>query len=298
MRIVDATLCGVLARALLAAGIGLAGLSAGHASEDGAEIHRQHWHFSGLFGRFDQAQLQRGYQVYKDVCASCHSMRLLSFRNLAEKGGPAFPEEGVRALAATFQIEDGPNDSGKMFKRAGVPSDRFPSPFANDQQARAANNGALPPDLSLMAKARGVENEAPFYLVPFHWVRDILTSYQEGGPDYIYAVLTGYGEAPKDMKMPDGAPLKMAEGMNFNHAFPGYQIAMPPPLSDKLVKYSDGSPATLKQYAEDVAAFLMWAAEPKLEQRKSMGISVLIYLLVTCVLMFIAKRRIWARVPH
>ena len=303
MRIAYATLSSVVRGVALAAGLGLAGISLANAAEGAAgaanhEIHRQHWHFSGVLGHFDQAQLQRGYQVYKDVCATCHSMKLLSFRNLSEKGGPEFPEDGVKALAATFEIVDGPNDSGKMFKRPGVPSDRFPNPFSNDQQARAANNGALPPDLSIMAKARGVENEAPFYMVPVVWAKDILTAYQEGGPDYIYAMLTGYAQAPKDMKLADGAMLKMADGMNFNWAFPGYQIAMPPPLSDKQVKYSDGSPLTVDQYAKDVSAFLMWAAEPKLDQRKSMGINVLLYLLIASVLMYLAKKRIWSRVPH
>jgi ubiquinol-cytochrome c reductase cytochrome c1 subunit len=298
MGITKAALGAMLAVAALT---GTAAMAAGPAAEPAVghfEVERQKWSFGGLRGQFDQAQLQRGYQIYKDVCASCHSMKLLAFRNLSDKGGPSFPVEGVKELAASFQIEDGPNDAGKMFKRKGVPSDRFPSPFTNEQQARAANNGAYPPDLSVMAKARGLESEAPFYLAPMHWIFDILTGYQEGGADYIYGLLTGYMDMPKGMKNPDGTPMKMADLMNFNTAFPGHQIAMPQPIQDGMVKYSDGTPAKLDQYARDVTAFLMWAAEPKLEERKFIGICSLIFLLLTAALMYISKKRIWAKIPH
>jgi cytochrome c1 len=236
--------------------------SASFATHDEPEIERQNWSFNGAFGDFDNAQLQRGYQVYKQVCSNCHSMRLLSYRNLGEKGGPEFSPASVKALAEQVQITDGPNDKGEMFQRPGRPSDRLRSPFANEQIARMANRGALPPDLSVMAKAR------------------------PGGPDHIYAILTGYKPAPADFKL--------APGMFYNTAFPGHQIAMPPPLQDGLVKYTDGTPPTLDNYARDVSAYLMWAAEPKLEERHTLGAQVMIFLLVLVVILFLAKRATWA----
>ena len=259
----------------------------GFAAGDAPHIAQQNWSFGGVFGRFDRAQIQRGYQVYKEVCASCHGLKRISFRNLAEKGGPEFPEESVKALAATFEIQDGPNDQGKMFKRPGKLSDAIPSPFANEQEARAAQNGAYPPDLSLITKARNTENQGAFYIHPFQMLRDVVTGYQEGGANYVYALLTGYKPAPSDMKL--------AEGMHYNAAFPGHQIAMVAPLSDGLIKYQDGSPATLDQYAKDVTAFLAWAGDPKLEERKRIGLMALIYLLITAVLLYFAKKRIWSR---
>jgi cytochrome c1 len=227
------------------------------------EIARQSWSFTPPFGTYDNAQLQRGFQVYKDVCAQCHSMRLLSYRNLGEPGGPEFSPKAVEALASQVQITDGPNDKGEMFQRPGRPADRFRSPFANEQQARAANNGALPPDLSVMAKAR------------------------PGGPDYLYALLTGYREAPEGFEL--------APGMHYNAAFPGHQIAMPPVLSDGAVAYTDGTERMLHNYARDVSAYLMWAAEPKLEERHKIGARVMIFLMVFAVIMVLAKRRVWAR---
>jgi cytochrome c1 len=227
------------------------------------EIARQNWSFTPPFGSYDNAQLQRGFQVYQDVCAQCHSMGLLSYRNLGEPGGPEFSPKAVEALASQVQITDGPNDKGETFQRPGRPSDRFRSPFANEQQARAANNGALPPDLSVMAKAR------------------------PGGPDYIYALLTGYREAPEGFEL--------AQGMHYNAAFPGHQIAMPPVLSDGAVAYTDGTERMLHNYARDVAAYLMWAAEPKLEERHKIGARVMIFLFVFAVIVFLAKRRVWAR---
>ncbi len=235
------------------------------------EIAAQSWTFSGPFGTYDNAQLQRGFQIYKEVCSNCHSMRLLSYRNLGEPGGPEFPPKAVATIASQVQVTDGPNEKGEMFQRPGRPSDHFRSPFANDQQARNANNGALPPDLSVIAKAR------------------------EGGPDYIYALLTGYADPP--------AGFTVAQGMHYNKAFPGHQIAMPPPLSDGAVKYTDGTKGTLDNYARDVSAFLMWAAEPKLEERHKTGARVLIFLVVFAGIMYLAKRAVWAELhrheaPH
>jgi len=284
-----------IVRMLLVAGAVAAPVAAWAAGGEEIHIARQPWSFSGITGTFDKAQLQRGYQVYKEVCATCHGMRRIAFRNLYEAGGPGFPEEGVKALAATFKVMDGPNDDGKMFERPAKPSDRFPSPYQNEKEARSIHNGAYPPDLSEMAKARGIENTSPWYQQLF-WdmPRDIVMGYQEGGADYVYAVLTSYADAPSSFTM--------ADGMNYNKAFPGYQIAMANPFAggDGLVKYTKGAdgrpgaPETVDQYSRDVTAFLMWAADPTLEQRKSMGWAVMIYLLVTSLLLFIAKKRVWA----
>jgi ubiquinol-cytochrome c reductase cytochrome c1 subunit len=272
----------------LAAGAPVSAAGDGH----GPEIAMQPWSFGGLRGKFDKPQLQRGFLVYKEVCSSCHGMRQMSFRNLVQKGGPEFPEEGVKTLAATYKINDVPNDAGKILKRPARLSDRIPSPFDNDQQARSANNGALPPDLSLIARARGVEAEKPFFMVPWHMVKDVFLSggYQEAGSDYLYALMTGYKDAPKDVKMSDG--------MYYNTVYPGHQIGMPSPLSDGLVKYTDGTPAKIENYARDVTAFLSWAADPKLEERKRMGLMVMLYLLITAALLYAAKRYVWADVPH
>ena len=251
-------------------------------------IERQSWTFGGVRGYFDNEQLKRGYLVYKEVCSSCHGMKQLSFRNLAEPGGPEFPEESVKSLASTFQIVDGPNDQGKMFKRPARLSDRIPSPFSNEPEARSANNGALPPDFSVIAKARSVEVDRPFWRIPDAMIRDIFTGYQEGGADYIYALLTGYTKAP--------AGVKLADGMNYNTVFAGNQIAMAPPISDGQVKYTDGTPATVEHYSRDVVAFMAWAADPKLEDRKRMGLIAMIYLLITALLLYFAKKRIWSSV--
>jgi cytochrome c1 len=230
------------------------------------EIAPQSWSFTPPFGTYDDAQLQRGFEVYKQVCATCHSMRLLSYRNLGEPGGPEFSPKAVETLASQVQVTDGPNEKGEMFQRPARPSDRFRSPFANEQLARVANNGALPPDLSVIAKAR------------------------EGGPDYIYAILTGYRDPPQGFQL--------APGMHYNQAFPGHQIAMPPPLSDGVITYADGTKPTLDNYARDVSAYLMWAAEPKLEERHKTGARVMIFLLVFAVIMYLAKRTVWARLHH
>ena len=240
----------------------------------------QSWSFAGPFGKFDTAQLQRGYQVYREVCSNCHSMHFMSFRNLAQAGGPSFSASQVKALAETFKVQDGPNDAGDMFDRPGRASDPFPSPFANEQAARAANGGALPPDMSVLAKARDIE--APWYaflLGPFN-------QYQEQGTDYIHAILNGYVDPPKDFKLP--------QGKYYNAYFPGHAISMPKPLSDGQVAYTDGSPQTVAQYSRDVTAFLAWVAEPKLDQRKRMGLTVVVFLIVFASLLYVIKRRIWA----
>lgn len=248
-----------LCAALFACGVTAAPASAA----EEVEVPRQSWSFSAPFGTFDRGALQRGYKVYREACAACHGLDLLSFRNLGEPGGPEFTEGQVRALAAEAEIVDGPDATGEMFTRPGLASDRMPNPFPNEQAARAANNGALPPDLSVMAKAR------------------------EGGPDYIYALLIGYVDPPADFTL--------AQGMTYNAYFPGHQIAMPNPLADGMVAYDDETPETVENYARDVSTFLMWTAEPKLEERHRLGFRVLVYLALLGGFLYLTKRRIWAR---
>jgi ubiquinol-cytochrome c reductase cytochrome b/c1 subunit len=273
-----------VAAALIAFGVlaaGLAGASRpASASEATAEPPSLAWSFAGPFGKFDRAQLKRGFKIYKEVCAGCHGLSLVAFRNLSEPGGPEFTAEQVAALAAEYRIKDGPNDAGDMFERPGRPADRFPSPFANDNAARAGFNGALPPDLSVIAKARTYERGFPRFLV------DIVTQFQEQGQNYLVALLMGYEDAPASFALPPGS--------SYNKYFPGHAIAMPPPLSDGQVSYEDGAPATAEQYAKDVTAFLTWAAEPHLEARKRMGLQVMIFLLVLSGLLFFTKKRVWA----
>ena len=243
------------------------------------------WSFAGPFGTFDTAQLQRGYQVYKEVCSACHSMNLVAFRNLSDEGGPQFTEAQVKSLAATFQITDGPNDAGDMFQRPGKPYDHFPAPFANTEAAAAANGGAAPPDLSVIAKARGVKRGVLWGIV------DFFTGYQEGGPDYIHALLTGFQNPPPGVTVP--------QGTYYNPYFrAAISLHMPPPLSDGQVNYSDGSPQTVDQYARDVAAFLMWTAEPHLDQRKRIGFMTMVFLVVFAGLMYVTKKRVWSDVKH
>ncbi|MET3794193.1 cytochrome c1 [Aquamicrobium terrae] len=241
------------------------------------------WSFAGPFGTYDKAQLQRGLKVYKEVCSACHSMDLVAFRTLEDLG---YSEAQVKAFAAEYTIEDGPNDDGDMFERPGLPSDHFTSPFPNHQAAAAANGGAAPPDFSLIAKARGVERGFPTFIF------DIFTQYAENGPDYIYSLLTGYDEEP-----PEG--MEIAEGTHYNPYFiGGKSLAMAPPLSDDQVTYDDGAPQTVDQYSRDVSAFLMWAAEPHLEARKKTGFRVVVFLVLFAGLMYATKRRVWANVPH
>jgi ubiquinol-cytochrome c reductase cytochrome c1 subunit len=268
---------------LLAATGGVTAWAAGEA----VHVDRQKWSFGGILGHFDDAQLQRGFKVYTEVCARCHSVNRLHFRNLAQPGGPSFPEAAIKSLAANYQVDDAPDDTGKVGKRPALLADAIPGPFKNEQEARYTQNGALPPDLSLMAKARGIDTGAPFYRVPDMMVRDVLTAYQEAGADYIYAYLTGYRPPPPDVKL--------GEFMHYNAVFPGHQTAMAYPFvaGDGLVKYSDDTPPTVDNYARDVVAFLSWAADPTLEERKRMGLLVMGYLLITAVLFGFAKRRIW-----
>jgi ubiquinol-cytochrome c reductase cytochrome b/c1 subunit len=243
---------------------------------------RQKWSFSGPFGKYDQAQLQRGFKIYKEVCSACHSMKLLAFRNLAEAGGPGYSAAQAAAIAGEYKVQDGPNDAGDMFERNGRPADTFPKPFPNDNAARSANGGALPPDMSVIAKARTYERGFPWF------VFDIFTQYQEQGPDYIHALLLGYSDPPQGVTVPNGT--------YYNKYFPGGALGMPPPISDGQVTYEDGSPATIDQYGKDVGAFLMWAAEPKMMERKRIGLQVMIFLLILTGLLYFTKKKVWSSV--
>jgi ubiquinol-cytochrome c reductase cytochrome c1 subunit len=270
-----------LLKTLAAASLALLAVPA-FAAEGQRDAKDISYSFEGPFGHYDKGQLQRGYKVYKEVCATCHSMHLLSFRNLADPGGPGFSEAQVKALAATFTVKDGPGDDGEMFDRPGLAADRFPSPFANEQAARNANGGALPPDLSLITKARagwtGTFNQL---------VNGI------GGPDYVYSVLTGYEEAPAEIAK------EAPPGKHYNPYFAnGPWIGMPPPLSDGQVTFDDGAPDKVDDMARDVSAFLAWTAEPRMEERKSVGFATVIYLAVLAVLLFFVKQKIWAKVEH
>jgi ubiquinol-cytochrome c reductase cytochrome b/c1 subunit len=242
---------------------------------------RQSWSFAGWFGKYDPAQLQRGLKVYKEVCSACHSMSMVSFRNLAEPGGPGYTEAQVAALAAEYKIAD-IDDSGQPTEREGRPADYFPSPFPNEAAAKAANGGTVPPDMSTLAKARTYERGFPWF------VFDMIVPYQEQGPDYIHAILTGYKDAPKGFPLPPGG--------HYNEYFPGHAIAMPQPLQDGQVTFDDGAPNTLDAEAKDVAAFLMWAAEPHLVERKRIGMQVMIFLLVLTGLLYFTKKKVWKAV--
>ncbi|MGV1893399.1 cytochrome c1 [Agrobacterium vitis] len=240
------------------------------------------WSFSGPFGKYDKGQLQRGLKIYKEVCSACHSMNLVSFRTLEDLG---YSEAQVKTFAAEYEVQDGPNASGEMYTRKAVPSDHFPSPFPNHEAAAAANNGAAPPDMSLLAKARGIERGFPTFLL------DIFTQYQEGGPDYIHALLTGYQDPP--------AGVSVAEGTHYNPYFSAASaLAMAPPLSEGQVTYDDGAPQTVDQYAKDVSAFLMWAAEPHLEERKRTGFMVMVFLLIFSGLVYLTKKSVYANKEH
>jgi ubiquinol-cytochrome c reductase cytochrome c1 subunit len=263
--------------ALIAAGIlalapGLAGPARADQCTDEVPLPHQQWSFEGPLGTYDETQLQHGFQVYKEVCAVCHALKHVAFRDLTEIG---YTDDQVKGIAAQFapgppggppvQVTDGPNDQGQMFQRPARPSDFFVPPFPNDQAARAANNGALPPDMSLLVKAR------------------------DGGPDYVYGIATGFKDAP--------AACKLGQNMYWNEYFPGHQIAMPPPLTtDGQVTYADGTKASIKQMAADVTTFLAWASEPNLNERHRMGAKVILFLLVHAGLFYAAKRRIWAKI--
>ncbi|MGE0744060.1 MAG: cytochrome c1 [Rhodospirillales bacterium] len=250
-------------RRLLLAAAAAAGLAASAPAfaAEAPHIAAQHWSFQGLFGTFDRGAAQRGFQVYREVCAACHGLHHIYYRHLMQLG---FSEDQVRQVASEVEVGDGPNDQGEMFTRPGRLTDRVKAPFANELAARAANNGAYPVELSNVVKAR------------------------LGGPDYVYALLTGYKEPPADMKM--------SEGMNYNAAFPGHQIAMPPPLNPDGVTYADGTSATVDQMARDVTTFLAWASEPETELRKRMGVKVILFLIVLTGLLYAVKRKIWAAV--
>jgi ubiquinol-cytochrome c reductase cytochrome c1 subunit len=249
--------------AALVAAVVLAGGVArtAHAQAEAPAPPPQEWSFSGGFGTYDRAALQRGFQVYKEVCSACHPVTHLYFRDLTQIG---YSADQVKGIAAQAQVSDGPNNQGEMYQRPGRPSDPIPGPFANDEAARAANNGALPPDLSLITKAR------------------------EGGADYVYGIATGFKDAP--------AGFKMNEGMYYNEYFAGHQIKMPPPLNPDSVKYADGTPATVPQMAHDVVTFLSWAAEPTLEERHRIGFKVILFLVVATGVFYAAKRKIWSRI--
>jgi len=219
------------------------------------------WNFDGMFGTFDRTSIQRGFQVYKEVCSACHSLHLVAFRNLKDIG---FSDAEAKEIAKNYNVSDGPNDSGEMFERPGILSDRFPGPYANEKAARASNNGAFPPDLSLIIRAR------------------------EDGANYIHSLLTGFNQV-----VPQG--LTIQDGMHYNPYFPGMQIAMAPPLSDGIVTYTDGTKATVDQMARDVVNFLQWTADPKMEKRKSMGIKVLLFLIIFTGLFYLAKKRVWSK---
>ncbi len=231
-----------------------------YASGGGHALKQVDWKFDGIFGKFDEPAIQRGFQVYKEVCSSCHSMKLVPFRKLEEVG---FSEAEVKSLAAGYTVKDGPNDDGDMFERPGRPSDKFPAPYANDKAARVANQGALPPDMSLLIKARA------------------------DGANYVYSLLTGYGHVPEGFAVP--------EGTHYNAVFPGGIIKMAPPLQDDTVTYQDETKSTLDQQARDVVNFLQWAAEPEMAERKRMGIKVMLFLGIMTAFFYISKKRIWSQ---
>ena len=233
-------------------------------SAETAKFLKTDWSFKGLFGKFDRGSLQRGYQVYTEVCSSCHSMKYLSYRNLAEKGGPEFSEAEAKAIASSFEVIDGPNADGEMFTRPAKLSDKFVMPYENVKAAEAANGGAYPPDMSVLVKARG------------------------GGVDYIYSLLQGYEDPPS------GEILD--EGVHYNKFMYGNKIKMAAPLSDGLVEYGDGTEASVEQMSKDVTTFLMWAAEPHLESRHQMGFKAIIYLIILTTLVYFSMKRIWSRV--
>ena len=233
-------------------------------SADKQELLKVDWSFKGYFGKFDRASLQRGYQVYNEVCASCHSMKYLSYRNLAEVGGPEFSKEQAKAIAASFEVTDGPNDDGDMFTRPAKLSDKFVNPYRNDKEAMASNGGAYPPDMSVLVKARS------------------------GGANYIYSVLLGYEDPPSGISLDDG--------VYYNKYMYGNAIKMPKVLEDGLVEYNDGTEATEEQMAKDVVSFLSWAAEPHLEARHKIGFKAIIYLIILTLLAYFSMKRLWSRI--
>ena len=233
-------------------------------TEEEKKLLNPGWSFKGYFGKFDRASLQRGYQVYTEVCASCHSMKYLSYRNLSEEGGPEFSKEQAKAIAANFEVTDGPNDDGDMFVRPAKLSDKFVNPYQNDKEAMASNGGAYPPDMSVLVKARS------------------------GGADYIYSLLLGYEDPPSNVILDDG--------VYYNKYMYGNMIRMPNPLSDGLIEYNDGTEATEEQMAKDLVTFLAWAAEPHLEARHKIGFKAIVYLIILSILAYFSMKRLWLRV--
>jgi ubiquinol-cytochrome c reductase cytochrome c1 subunit len=221
------------------------------------------WTFSGLFGTFDRASLQRGYQVYTEVCSGCHSVQHLSYRNLTEKGGPEFSAEEAKLMASQFEVEDGPNSDGEMFMRPARLSDKFVKPYPNIESSTAANGGAYPPDMSVLAKARA------------------------GGADYIYSLLLGYEDAPEGFELDDG--------VYYNKYMPGNKIKMSEPVSEGIVEYADGTASSKEQVAKDVTAFLVWASEPHLEAQHKMGFKTIVYLIILITLVYMSKQKVWSR---
>ncbi|MEO1161236.1 MAG: cytochrome c1 [Pseudomonadota bacterium] len=243
--------------------------------------------FEGVFGHFDRAQLQRGFLVYKEVCSACHSLNQMSYRNLSQPGGPELSAEQVKAIAAEYTVMDGPDSEGEMFERPALPADKFASPFPNREAAMSANGGAYPADLSLITKKREGFHY-PWYVSPF-----IKLVKGNGGPEYVRSVLLGYQDPPAD------AAKDAPEGKAYNPYFSaGPWISMASPLSEDAVEYADGTKASVEQMATDVSAFLTWAGEPKMEQRKSMGFQVVLYLIILSILLFLTKKRVWGREPH
>ena len=233
-------------------------------AEESHDFLEVDWTFQSFFGKFDRASLQRGYHVYSEVCASCHSMKYLSYRNLTEKGGPEFTEEQAKAIAANFEVTYGPNNDGEMFTRPAKLSDKFVMPYANDQEAKASNGGAYPPDMSVLVKAR------------------------KNGVDYVYSLLLGYEDPPSEITLDDG--------VYYNKYMYGKKIKMPNPLSDGLIEYADGTEATEEQMAKDVVTFLMWAAEPHLESRHKIGFKSIIYLIILTIFVYFSMKKIWSRI--
>jgi len=234
-----------------------------YSEENKTEFIKNNWSFEGVFGTFDRASLQRGYQVYQEVCSGCHSVQHLSYRNLSEKGGPEFSIDEAKAIAAQFDVTDGPNEDGEMFTRPGRLSDKFVSPYSNVKAAAAANGGAYPPDMSVLAKAR------------------------KGGADYIYSLLMGYEEVPAGYELDDG--------VYYNKYMPGHKIKMAEPISDGVVEYVDGTEVTKVQIAKDVTTFLVWAADPHLEARHKMGFKIFFYLIILLTLVYLSKQKVWSR---
>ena len=264
----------ILAPAALALALTAGAIALAEAEDDQPNPPEQSWSFHGVFGKFDQAQLQRGFQVYKEVCSNCHRLSI-PFRSLESPDGPGYTEDQVKTLAASYQITNAePNDKGEIFKRPGTPADDFPPPDAfPNEQAAAAQFGKAPPDMWLLAKSRKYERGFPWFIF------DIFTAYQEVGADYIYAILNGYTH-PDDPQ--------------WNLYYPGHKIAMPQPLQDGAVNYTDGTPGTVQNYAKDIASFLSWAAEPTMVERKKIGVRALVFLIVFAGLMYFTKKRVWA----